>query len=74
MYRIFEDRKLSEEHLAEVEKQIDVEMNQTQHLLAGMAPREREEFLAQQKMFTEVTEEMENIEQQIQECEKQEAR
>lgn len=74
LVRIFEDRKLSEDDLRKVEKQIDIELNQTQHLLTGMNEDERAAFLTQQQMFMDVTNDIETIELDIQECEKQEAR
>lgn len=74
MYSIFEDRKRSEDHLLKVEKQIDAELNQTQHLLTGMTSSEREAFLHQQQLFMTVCNEIENIEVEVQECKKHETR
>ena len=63
-FRIFEERKTSEEELQKVEEQINVEMHQTQHLLAGMCPSEKQKFLDQQAEFTRITTETEAIEVQ----------
>ena len=64
LFRIFEERKTSEEELQKVEEQINVEMHQTQHLLAGMSPSEKQKFLDQQAEFTRITTETEAIEVQ----------
>lgn len=64
LFRIFEERKTSEEELQKVEEQINVEMHQTQHLLAGMCPSEKQKFLDQQAEFTRITTETEAIEVQ----------